>query len=238
MKLILHLALLILTALATPTWARPAGKPSAQALAEAKAVFTRATQDYDAGRYEAARKGFERAHELSRNPVLYFNLAACDEKLGQALVAVAHLRAYLAEVPNADDAVQVRERIGALEERARHDEERRADEPDQGSRRVAARQALEHVAPSLERQRRESRGLERHAREIERPEHAAPERERRSRPDDLERRIDRLPRRRRKHTPRRRRRLRQLQERPALVRCEARLHFVTRWSLFHGAGGA
>lgn len=107
--------------------ARPA-KVSAAQLAHAKAAFKEGTVAYDAGRFEEALHAFERAHELSRNPVLYFNLAACAEKLGQTRVAAVHLRAYLAEVPEADDAAKVRERLGALEERARHEEERRVEE--------------------------------------------------------------------------------------------------------------
>jgi tetratricopeptide (TPR) repeat protein len=118
---------LLLAAVAPPVHARPA-KVSAQALAQAKAAFKEATAAYDAGRYDDALREFQRAHELSRNPVLYFNLAACAEKLGQPRVAAAHLRAYLTEVPNADDAVKVRERLGALEERAKHDDERRVEE--------------------------------------------------------------------------------------------------------------
>ena len=124
------LALVLLLSLSSSlAAARPAPKKVApQTLAQAKAAFAEATAAYDGGQFDVALRGFERAHELSRNPVLYFNMAACADKLGQTRVAAAYLRAYLTEVPSADDAAKVRERIGALEERAKHEDERRADE--------------------------------------------------------------------------------------------------------------
>jgi tetratricopeptide (TPR) repeat protein len=107
--------------------ARPP-KPSAQQLAQAKAAFGEGTVAYDAGHYEDALHAFERAHELSRNPILFFNMAACTEKLGQLRVAVTYLRTYLSEVPQADDADKVRERIGGLEARAQQIEDQQAED--------------------------------------------------------------------------------------------------------------
>jgi tetratricopeptide (TPR) repeat protein len=107
--------------------ARPP-KPSAQQLAQAKAAFGEGTVAYDAGHYEDALHAFERAHELSRNPILFFNMAACTEKLGQLRVAVTYLRTYLSEVPQADDADKVRERIGGLEARAQQIEDQHAED--------------------------------------------------------------------------------------------------------------
>ena len=107
--------------------ARPP-KANAQQLAEAKAAFASATAAYDAGRFDEALKGFEHAHELSRNPVLFFNMAACSEKLGELRVAAAYLRTYLSEVPQADDADKVRERLGGLEVRAQQADEHHAEE--------------------------------------------------------------------------------------------------------------
>jgi tetratricopeptide (TPR) repeat protein len=107
--------------------ARPS-KPSAQQLAQAKAAFGEGTVAYDAGHFEDALAAFEHAHELSRNPVLFFNMAACSEKLGQLRVAVTYLRTYLSEVPEADDADKVRERIGGLEARAKQIDDQRAED--------------------------------------------------------------------------------------------------------------
>ncbi len=107
--------------------ARPL-KPTAQQLAQAKAAFGEGTVAYDAGHFEEALGAFEHAHELSRNPVLFFNMAACSEKLGQLRVAVTYLRTYLSEVPEADDADKVRERIGGLEARAKQIDDQRAED--------------------------------------------------------------------------------------------------------------
>jgi tetratricopeptide (TPR) repeat protein len=129
MRLRFVVGFLFVLALLTPhrAHARPS-KATTQQLAQAKAAFNEATVAYDAGHFDVALKGFEHAHELSRNPILFFNMAACSEKLGELRVAAAYLRTYLSEVPQADDAEKVRERIGALEDRAQQTDKRRVEE--------------------------------------------------------------------------------------------------------------
>lgn len=149
MKLTSSLLSVLLACTPALASARPA-KASKQELSQAKTSFVAATAAYDAGRFDEALGGFERAHELSRNPVLFFNLAACAEKLGRTRVAIAYLRAYLSELPHADDADRVRERVGGLDAVAQQEDERKVEEDrraDEDARRRKETEERARVTP-------------------------------------------------------------------------------------------
>src|SRR5688572_6660737 len=51
------------------------GKARARDLARARAYFKAGTEAYDRGQYDVALSEFQHAHALTKNPILYFNMA-------------------------------------------------------------------------------------------------------------------------------------------------------------------
>jgi tetratricopeptide (TPR) repeat protein len=86
-------------------------------LDKAKAYFQSGVQAYDQGNYKVALEQFGHAHALSQSPALYFNMAACEEHLDHFQAASSLLRQYLIEKPDADDRLNVEQRIKALDDR-------------------------------------------------------------------------------------------------------------------------
>src|SRR5688572_33468957 len=78
---------------------------------EARAHCQAGVARYDAGDYKRALLDFQRAQASSHQPDLYFNMAACEEKLEHYQAAAALLRQYLLERPYAGDRSQVEMRI-------------------------------------------------------------------------------------------------------------------------------
>jgi hypothetical protein len=101
----------ILVAVLVPRLAR------ASDVDKARAYFEAGVDAYDQGKYEVALREFQHAHALSHNPVLYFNMAACEEHLNHYSAAALLLRQYVIEKPNADDRSKVESRIKVMEER-------------------------------------------------------------------------------------------------------------------------
>jgi tetratricopeptide (TPR) repeat protein len=85
--------------------------------ARAKASFQAGVDLYDSGQYEKALGEFQKAHAISHNPALYFNMAACEERAHHYEAAVLLLRQYLLEQPNAEDRAKVEARIKVMQER-------------------------------------------------------------------------------------------------------------------------
>jgi hypothetical protein len=90
---------------------------AAEDLEKARAYFQAGVDAYDSGKYEVALREFQQSHALSHNPALYFNMAACEEKMTHYQAAALLLRQYLIEKPTADDKDKVEMRIKTLEER-------------------------------------------------------------------------------------------------------------------------
>jgi tetratricopeptide (TPR) repeat protein len=82
---------------------------------EAKRHVDSGVEAYNAARYEEAVKEFELAYRLSNRPALLFNIARAEAKLGHEEAAIAFLRRYLEERPNAPDAPAVLAEIEAHE---------------------------------------------------------------------------------------------------------------------------
>ncbi len=119
MKLLLVpvLASLALAALApyAPLAAPPA--TAAERTAMAKARFKKGTALYRQARYREAIAEFQAAYRLRPHGVLHFNIAQCQEKLGDIPAALASYHAYLREVPDAEDRETVQRAISNLEAR-------------------------------------------------------------------------------------------------------------------------
>jgi tetratricopeptide (TPR) repeat protein len=104
---LLLLALILATA--------PASAQEAE-MSEARRRFVLGTGYYDAGRYAEAAREFEAAYLLSGRAALLFNIARAEQRAGEDARAIAWLKRYLAEVPDAADGSSVRSQIEALEQ--------------------------------------------------------------------------------------------------------------------------
>jgi tetratricopeptide (TPR) repeat protein len=145
----------------------------------AKEIYMRGERQYSEGNYEAAAQLFHEAWELSKRPVLLYNLSLTYENLGQYERAAEYLRQYLPEAP-----VQQRP---ALEARARRmelraDKERIAKAQKQLAEETArlSEQRLrleEERAKQAELQEAKTQ-LDRRARELEEEERRVAARER------------------------------------------------------------
>ncbi len=93
------LACLGVLALASPAHAdaAPAPAPLADVLSgDARAAYDRARAQYNASDFVGARNAFGSAFELSRDPRLLWNMAACERKLGRAAKALTLIDRYVA----------------------------------------------------------------------------------------------------------------------------------------------
>lgn len=73
--------------------ASPASESAASA--EAKAALEKGRALYAKGEYAAALEALEQAQRLSPDPRLFWNMAACEKKLGHNAKAMGHVERYL-----------------------------------------------------------------------------------------------------------------------------------------------
>jgi hypothetical protein len=87
-------------ALASPAFAqsrRQATPPLGETLkGDAKAAYEEARRLFKAGDYKASLDALERAQKLSPDPRLFWNMAACENKLGHHAKAITLVEKYLA----------------------------------------------------------------------------------------------------------------------------------------------
>jgi hypothetical protein len=77
---------------------RPTRTPLGQALqGDARALYDGARERFKAGDYPSALAKFQRAHEISHDPRLYWNMAACERKQGHNASVMRLIDAYLRE---------------------------------------------------------------------------------------------------------------------------------------------
>jgi hypothetical protein len=81
---------------------------------QARADFERGAALYRAGEFRAALAAFEAAQARAPAPQSLFNIARCQERLGQLADAVETYTAYLAAAPDAPDRAAVSARIEEL----------------------------------------------------------------------------------------------------------------------------
>jgi tetratricopeptide (TPR) repeat protein len=84
---------------------------------QARSDFERGSALYRAGDFRAALEAFEAAQARAPAPQNLFNVARCQERLGQLADAVDSYSAYLAAAPNAPDREAVSARIEELRTR-------------------------------------------------------------------------------------------------------------------------
>jgi tetratricopeptide (TPR) repeat protein len=84
---------------------------------QARAEFDRGAALYRTGDFRGALAAFEAAQAHRPAPEALFNIARCQERLGQLADAVETYRAYLQATPSAPDRQSVAAHIGELEAR-------------------------------------------------------------------------------------------------------------------------
>src|SRR5438270_10064433 len=102
----------VLVLLVAAGFARAADAPISP---EAKKHVDAAFALYESGKYEEAVKEFELAYRLSNRPALLFNIARAEAKAGHEENAIAFLKRYLEERPDAPDASAVLAEVEARE---------------------------------------------------------------------------------------------------------------------------
>jgi tetratricopeptide (TPR) repeat protein len=80
----------------------------------AETLYNEGKTHFEAGQFEEAMTAFTQAYNLTGEPKLLFNLAATAERLKDLERAAAYYRVYLEELPDAEDAKEVRARIDRL----------------------------------------------------------------------------------------------------------------------------
>src|SRR5688572_13792922 len=83
-----------------------------------KSYFTKGEELYTQGEYGAAIWNFRQADSIRLTPEVAFDLAKCHEKLGDVAFSTFWYRQYLKRAPNANDALDVAERVGTVLARA------------------------------------------------------------------------------------------------------------------------
>lgn len=73
---------------------------TATGVVESRKEFDKASEAFQAGRYQEALEGFEKAYELNPLADFKFNQAACLEKLGRPYAAADALQAYVNAKPD------------------------------------------------------------------------------------------------------------------------------------------
>jgi tetratricopeptide (TPR) repeat protein len=113
-------ALLLTSALAsTPARAQTGGgapEPAESVEDSARSHFRVGQLMYGEGRFDEAAAEFDRAYELSGRPQLLYNAFLAHRDAGHVPEAVARLRQYLEQTPEAVDRETLERRLAAMEE--------------------------------------------------------------------------------------------------------------------------
>lgn len=81
---------------------------------EARVAFERGRTAYDAGDFEAALEAFQRAHALTGNAEILYNVGTVADRLRRDSLALEAYEGYLAAYPAAPDRAHVEARIAAI----------------------------------------------------------------------------------------------------------------------------
>ena len=92
---------------------------------KARALFDRATKQYNLGEYATAADAFKAAYDEFPDPTLLYNLAQCERQLGHKQRAITLYRSYLREVTDAPNAAEVHRLIAGLEQDIQREENAR-----------------------------------------------------------------------------------------------------------------
>ena len=114
----LAIAVLLSLALSAPLIG-PVSEAEAQATpgvkARARELYTLGQQQFRQGDFVTAQRSFEDAYRAVPNPVVLLSISECQVRSEDFTAAVATLKRYLQEKPNAPDRAQVETQIANLE---------------------------------------------------------------------------------------------------------------------------
>lgn len=82
--------------------------------AQARTRFFEGKKAYDTGDFRTAWQHFREAYVLSHRPQLLFNIGQAADRLGETADAESAFKMYLEQLPDADNALQVRARMEEL----------------------------------------------------------------------------------------------------------------------------
>src|SRR5437868_339021 len=99
---VMRLRFILLASLALVSVAR-AEDQSNEDKEAAKAHYLAGSAYYEGAQYADALREFSEAYRLAKRPDLLYNVSLCHERLDQFDQAIAALRQYLAEKPDAAD---------------------------------------------------------------------------------------------------------------------------------------
>jgi Tfp pilus assembly protein PilF len=88
-----------------------------QNVALAKEAFLKGQTLYASGKFADALKKFEESYEAKPHPATIFNIARCQDRLGDLVRAMTSYKEYLRQAPQATDAEEVSKAIGSIEQR-------------------------------------------------------------------------------------------------------------------------
>ncbi|HMG57972.1 MAG TPA: tetratricopeptide repeat protein, partial [Kofleriaceae bacterium] len=158
----------VLAASAAPAAAQPA--PGTRARAAAR--FKQGQEFFKAGDYDHAIAEYEAAYQLSREPLLVFNLGLCHDRAQRPEQALAAFQRYLELAPSGEVADEAREdvaRLTPIVEAIRAREAAAAAETAEQARRAEAARveaAATRARRDAERRAAEARTRERRAGEL------------------------------------------------------------------------
>ncbi len=91
-------------------------EPSAADIAKAKKAFAAGKKLFDAGDFPEAIVKFKESYNLSKNPVLLYNIAFANDQAGQEDIALFYYRKFLTDAPaDAGQRGEVTDRVKVLE---------------------------------------------------------------------------------------------------------------------------
>jgi len=112
------LALAIAIAVSAPMAALAQDKPTPAQIEKAKKAFGEGKKFFDQGDFPEAVVKFKESYNLSKNPVLLYNIGFANEKAGQDDIALFYYRKFLTDAPaDAAQRPEVTERVKELEKK-------------------------------------------------------------------------------------------------------------------------
>jgi tetratricopeptide (TPR) repeat protein len=135
---------LTLGAAAAPASAQPTkGKP--ESMAEAKRLFDEGEASYLRGSYEDAIASWEKAYEISKRPLIFWNIANAHERLGNSKKAREYLGRWREHAPPEEQEL-IDARLAKLDQRIARDEAEAKQAADKKARDEAAARERERLA--------------------------------------------------------------------------------------------
>ncbi len=113
-------------------------------------AFERASKAYDEGRYNHALTDFQRALELSDRAMLHYNIALCQDRLGQHKEALQSYEAFLRAVDESPHHENARARAEELRAQLAEEEKQREREREAEAAAAKSITATPSESPSVE----------------------------------------------------------------------------------------